>query len=107
MAEKKARLAKAAQSDPSQRSFDYHRLVIKLGTNLVTTGDGCLDLDNMANLAGQVARLHQQGLEIILVSSGAIAAGRDKLGLHKDRRDIPEREVMAAVGQGRLMYTYE
>jgi len=107
MAEKKARRARATQNYSSQRAFDYHRLVIKLGTNLVTTGDGCLDLENMANLAGQVARLHQQGLEITLVSSGAIAAGRDKLGLHKDRRDIPARQVMAAVGQGRLMYTYE
>ncbi|MFQ5924584.1 MAG: glutamate 5-kinase, partial [Dehalococcoidia bacterium] len=58
-------------------------------------------------LVGQVARLHHQGLEVIIVSSGAIAAGRQKLGLAKERKDIPFRQVMAAVGQNALMHCYE
>jgi len=81
----------------------YHRLVVKLGTNLITAGTDRLDLDVMATLVGQVARLHQQRL----VSSGAIAAGRQKLGLARERKDIPFRQVMAAVGQNALMQCYE
>jgi len=88
-------------------SMTYHRLVVKLGTNLLTAGTDRLDLDVMATLVGQVARLHQQGLEVIIVSSGAIAAGRQKLGLARERKDIPFRQVMAAVGQNALMQSYE
>jgi len=104
---KRARGAKASRMVSSQKDWRYRRLVVKLGTNLVTTGDGRLDLENMARLVGQVSRLHQRGLEIILVSSGAIAAGRDRMGLDRERKDIPFRQVMAAVGQGRLMHIYE
>ena len=107
MAGHKAKRGKAQQIDSYRQLVGYRRLVVKLGTNLVTTGDGCLDLDNMAILVDQVSQLHQQGLETILVSSGAIAAGRDKLGLDREHKDIPLRQVMAAVGQGRLMHTYE
>ena len=85
----------------------YHRLVVKLGTNLLTAGGDRLDLEVMAILVGQMARLHHQGLEVIIVSSGAIAAGRQKLGLTKERKDIPFRQVMAAVGQNALMHSYE
>ena len=91
----------------SQKAFRYHRLVVKLGTYLLTGGVGHLDLEIMTNLIDQIAQLHQQGLETILVSSGAIAAGRDKLGLAKERKDVPFRQVLAAVGQSRLMHTYE
>jgi len=85
----------------------YRRLVVKLGTNLLTAGGDRLDLEVMAILVGQMARLHHQGLEVIIVSSGAIAAGRQKLGLTKERKDIPFRQVMAAVGQNALMHSYE
>ncbi|MBA7597723.1 Glutamate 5-kinase [subsurface metagenome] len=85
----------------------YRRLVVKLGTNLLTAGTDRLDLDVMAALVGQIARLHQQGHEVIIVSSGAIAAGRQKLELDKERRDIPFKQVMAAVGQNALMHSYE
>ncbi len=91
----------------SQKAFRYRRLVIKLGTYLLTGGVGHLDLEIMTSLIDQVAQLHQQGLETILVSSGAIAAGRDKLGLAKERKDVPFRQVLAAVGQNRLMHIYE
>jgi len=61
----------------------------------------------MANLIGQLAKLHQQKLEIILVSSGAIAAGRQKLGPVKERKDIPFKQVLASIGQISLMHYYE
>ena len=85
----------------------YHRIVVKGGTSLLTGGMDDLDLDVMANLVEQVASLHQEGAEIILVSSGAVAAGRQVLGLDKQRKDIPFRQVLASVGQGRLMQVYE
>ncbi len=97
----------AGRANAARKDVRYHRLVIKLGTNLLTGGSGGLDIATMARLVDQVARLHRQGLEIVLVSSGSIAAGRDKLGIRTDRKDIPFRQVLAAVGQGRLMHAYE
>ena len=96
-----------SKSPSGEKSGRYHRLVIKLGTNLLTGGTGRLDIATMTGLVDQVAQLHRQGLEIVLVSSGSIAAGRDKLGADSDRKDIPFRQILAAVGQGRLMNAYE
>jgi glutamate 5-kinase len=96
-----------SKSPSGEKSGQYHRLVIKLGTNLLTGGTGHLDIPTMTSLLDQVARLHQQGREIVLVSSGAIAAGRDRLAADRNRKDIPFRQILAAVGQGRLMHTYE
>jgi glutamate 5-kinase len=86
--------------------MQYKRIVIKLGTNLITGGSGRLDLGVMAGLANQVAELHRKGHEIILVSSGAVAAGRELLGIKDKRKDIPFKQVMASVGQNRLMNVY-
>ena len=88
-------------------STSYHRVIVKLGTSLLTGGSDCLDEKVIANLADQVARLQKRGLELLIVSSGAIAAGRDRLGLDKERRDIPYRQVLASIGQGRLMNVYD
>jgi glutamate 5-kinase len=99
---------KIEQTGSSTTGPHYHRLVVKLGTNLLTGGTGRLDLDRMTSLIGQVARLHQEGRETIVVSSGAIAAGREKLRFDdRNRRDIPFKQILAAVGQGCLMHTYE
>jgi glutamate 5-kinase len=85
----------------------YRRLIAKFGTNLLTGGTGNLDVNIMSSLAEQVARLHQQRHEIIIVSSGAVAAGRQKLGLTKEHKDIPFKQVLASVGQSQLMSVYE
>ncbi len=85
----------------------YHRIVAKFGTNLLTGGADHLDLQVMTSLVGQVAELHRQGREVIIVSSGAIAAGRDKLALAQGHKDIPLKQVLASVGQNRLMHAYE
>ena len=61
----------------------------------------------MSDLARQVAGLHSQGHEIILVSSGAVAAGRQKLGIENKMKDIPFKQVMASVGQNHLMHIYD
>jgi len=85
----------------------YQRIVAKFGTNLLTGGSGRLNSNIMSSLAEQVAQLHQQGHEIIIVSSGAVAAGRQKLGLTKERKDVPFKQVLASVGQSQLMNVYE
>jgi glutamate 5-kinase len=85
----------------------YQRIIIKLGTKLLTRGTNQLNHEVMTNLAAQVAKLHEQGAEIIIVSSGAIAAGRSKLGIAGNIKGIPYKQVLASVGQSRLMNTYE
>ncbi len=85
----------------------YNRVVIKLGTNLITGGRASLSIKVMADLVDQVAQLHQRGIQPIIVSSGAVAAGKQRLGIRKKRRDTPYRQMMAAVGQGRLIHTYD
>jgi len=85
----------------------YHRIVVKLGTSLLTGGSDHLNENIMSSLVAQVAQLHRQGLELLVVSSGAITAGRYKLGLTKKLRGIPFRQVFSSVGQSRLMQTYE
>lgn len=85
----------------------YQRIVAKLGTSLLTGGTSYLNMDIMSNLVAQVARLQKQGRELLIVSSGAIASGRHKLGLTKKIKGIPYKQVLASVGQSRLMYTYE
>lgn len=90
-----------------QDKNQYRRIVVKLGTNLLNGGTGHLDHEIMSSLVGQVAGMHQQGMEIIMVSSGAIAAGRQKLGKVKERKDIPFKQVLASIGQINLMNSYE
>ncbi len=89
------------------RAMKYKRLVIKLGTNLLTGGGSTLDMKVMSDIVRQVSELHGKGHEVILVSSGAVAAGREKLGVRNKRRDIPFKQVMASVGQNRLMHIYD
>jgi len=81
--------------------------VVKLGTSLLTGGSDQLNQDIMSKLVAQMARLHKQGLELLIVSSGAMATGRHKLGLPKNIRVVPFKQVLCSVGQSRLMYVYE
>ncbi len=91
----------------STQSLPYRRIVLKFGTSLLTNGSDHLNQETMADLAAQVAGLHHQGEEIVIVSSGAIASGRHKLGLPKKVGGVSYKQVLAAVGQSRLMYVYE
>jgi glutamate 5-kinase len=85
----------------------YQRIVAKFGTALLTNGSDNLDKGIMSRLVAQLAKLHQQGRELIIVSSGAMAAGRHRLGLAKRVREIPFKQVLASVGQHRLVGLYE
>ena len=85
----------------------YRRVVVKAGTTLLTREDGDLDGDVMADLVDQIGRLHSDGAEMVLVTSGAVAAGRHLLRSFQRGRDLSERQVLAAVGQSRLMQAYD
>ena len=85
----------------------YRRIVVKAGTSVLTGGANGLDMAVMASLVEQIAHLRQEGREVLLVTSGAIAAGRQALGQPKDRRDVPFGQMLAAVGQSLLMHTYQ
>lgn len=83
------------------------RIVVKAGTALLTGGGEHIDIEVMAALVGQIARLHSRGSEMLLVSSGAVAAGRRVLGVSDEGSNLPLKQALAAVGQGHLMHTYE
>lgn len=92
---------------PNGMESKYRRIVAKVGTNLLTGGGEGLDLVVMQSMVRQMAELHQGGTQVLVVSSGAIAAGRDVLGLTKVRKDVPFKQVLAAIGQNRLMQRYQ
>ena len=82
------------------RFWELHmRIVVKLGTHTLTDNGDCLSRPRMIDLVRQMADLRNQGHEVLLVSSAAIFAGREVLGPPPRRRDIPYRQVLAAVGQ--------
>ncbi|WP_338088378.1 glutamate 5-kinase [Nanchangia anserum] len=79
------------------------RLVIKLGSSSLTRDDGGLDLNRLDIVAAEVARLASRGVEVVIVSSGAIAAGLAPLGLSERPRVIAQAQAAAALGQGLLL----
>jgi len=82
------------------------RIIIKLGSTVVTTPDGAVDDAQLAHLAEQVVDLTRAGKQVVLITSGAIRAGRSRLSLHDGRLDLPARQAAAAVGQIELMWRY-
>ena len=82
------------------------RIVIKVGTSVLTDGTRHLSRQHMLGIVQQAARLHQAGHEVVLVSSGAVAAGRERLDFPDFGRNVPTKQMLAAVGQSRLMQIY-
>jgi glutamate 5-kinase len=85
---------------------DAHRIVVKLGTQVVTHDGVELALGRLMGLVESVARLRKTGREVVLVSSGAVGMGRRVLGLTERPRSLGLRQACAAVGQGHLMAAY-
>ena len=86
------------------------RIVVKVGTSTLSHGESGkfkLNLYRIEHLIRELADLHNAGKEIILVSSGAIAAGIGKMGLSEKPQSIPANQALAAIGQGVLMHIYE
>ena len=85
----------------------YRRIVAKFGTSLLTAGSDRLDLVAMSKLVGQVQRLREDGCEVVVVSSGAQAAGRHRLGYHGGAQQSASRQALASVGQSHLMQSWD
>jgi len=83
------------------------RWVIKIGSALLTNDGRGLDLDAIAHWVDQVAQLRKSGVEIVLVSSGSIAEGMQRLGWHERPREVYRQQAAAAVGQMGLVQAYE
>ena len=87
---------------------EYKRIVIKIGSSSLTHPEtGSVNFLKMEKLVRAICDLRNQGKDVCLVSSGAIAVGRDAIGLKERPRDISTKQACAAVGQGRLMMTYQ
>ncbi|MFB1095835.1 glutamate 5-kinase [Vibrio diabolicus] len=82
-------------------------VVVKLGTSVLTGGTLALDRAHMVELARQCAELKKQGHSVVMVSSGAIAAGREHLGYPALPNEMASKQLLAAVGQSRLIQTWE
>ncbi|MBQ2128977.1 MAG: glutamate 5-kinase [Prevotella sp.] len=82
------------------------RIVIKVGSNVLTRQDGKLDVTRMSALVDQIAWLRNQGYEIILVSSGAMASGRGELRVNHSLDSVEQRQLYSAVGQVKLIGLY-
>ncbi len=82
------------------------RIVIKLGTSVLTAGTRRLSQRRMLELARQIAHLYDTGCQMVIVSSGAIAAGRAALDYPELHPSLPAKQMLAAVGQGRLIQLY-
>ena len=98
----------SADSGLSSSNLRYHRIVVKAGTGALTSEAG-LDSEMMSDLVRQLCQIRDAYGEVLLVTSGAIAAGRSALGasIGEVGTDISSRQVFAAVGQTRLMHTYQ
>ena len=84
-----------------------HRVIIKLGTGVLTSGIGQLNAARIAALAAGVAFLRASGTEVIVVSSGAVGLGMGRLGLKKKPADVSKKQACAAIGQSLLMQTWQ
>lgn len=94
--------------DIRQELKDKKRIVIKIGSSSLThEGTGDLNLRKIEQLVRVLSDLRGQGKEVVLVSSGAIAAGRQALGYNEKPKRLEEKQAFAAVGQARLMMVYQ
>lgn len=83
---------------------NYKRVVIKIGSNILTDVSGKLDLNNLRQLVDQISSLHLAGVEVCVVTSGAQVSGSEKMGIKA--QTIPEKQAVAAIGQSLLMNEY-
>jgi glutamate 5-kinase len=99
----------ATMSSPSRPDLiaAARLIVVKIGSRVLTTPDGLLDTDRIAKIGSQCDRLLEAGKQLVVVSSGAVAAGMGRLGLAQRPRSLPRLQAAAAVGQSCLIEAYE
>lgn len=86
--------------------YKFKRIAIKIGSNVLTRPDGTLDIERMSALVDQMAYLYKQGIEMVLISSGAVASGRSVMAMNKKLDLVDQRQLYSAVGQAKLINHY-
>lgn len=86
---------------------NIRRIVVKLGSRVLTDDNGTLDCNVISQICADLAKLRKQGKQVVLVSSGAVAAGRNAFQLLDKSPSIPQKQAAAAIGQPRLMKIYQ
>ena len=87
-------------------SLRFKKIAVKIGSNVLTRQDGTLDITRMSALVDQIAVLHKKGVEIVMISSGAVASGRSIMGINKKMDVVDQRQLFSAVGQAKLINHY-
>jgi glutamate 5-kinase len=85
----------------------FDRIAIKVGSNVITQNDGSLNDGRILRLVEDVAILYKQGIEVVLISSGAVAAGRSEITPSKKTNIVAAKQIWAAIGQVKLMSSYQ
>lgn len=91
----------------SQILSKVKKVVVKIGTGVLTTEDGSVDKEQIQGLAEQVVELKKMGYDVVVVSSGAIGSGMGELGMEKRPGTLPELQAVAAIGQSKLISAYD
>ena len=86
--------------------YRFTKIAVKIGSNVLTRRDGTLDVTRMSSLVDQIAELYKAGVEVILISSGAVASGRSEIKPSKKLDSVDQRQLFSAVGQAKLINRY-
>lgn len=86
--------------------MQFKKIAIKIGSNVLTRADGTLDITRMSAIVDQIAYLHQKGIQIVLISSGAVASGRSVMGASKKMDMVDQRQLFSTIGQAKLINHY-
>ena len=87
-------------------NLGYKKIVVKIGSNVITQENGLPDESRIQHLVNQLAEIKKQGIEVILVSSGAVASGRSLIKVSEKQDAVTTRQLLAAIGQVKLINTY-
>ena len=87
-------------------AFQFTKIAVKVGSNVLTRRDGTLDVTRVSALVDQIAELRKAGVEVVLISSGAVASGRSEIKVSRKLDSVQQRQLYSAVGQAKLINRY-
>src|ERR1700748_3751886 len=87
-------------------AFNYKRIIVKIGSNVITNESGLPNNERIVHLVEQIAAIKKQGIEVTLVSSGAVASGRSLISVVEKHDAVAARQLLASIGQVKLINTY-
>lgn len=87
-------------------AYQFTKIAVKVGSNVLTRKDGTLDVTRVSALVDQIVELHKAGVEVVLISSGAVASGRSEIKVSRKLDSVARRQLFSAVGQAKLINRY-